>query len=103
MAVKKEPEITKAAKTAKPETVKFEVTLGSGQVLKLEALADQNDYPIEAGIRAQRGETMAFLDLVLTPGSRYRLHSSTARMSDFESIARVMGEAVGAVEEGDED
>lgn len=103
MAEKKTVETSAADKAWKPETIAFEVTLGSGKVLKLEALADQNDYPLEAGIRAQRGETMAFLELVLTSTSRFRLQKSGARMSDFEAIATAMGEAVGAVESGGEE
>lgn len=103
MAEKKTEETTTVIKAPKPETVEFEVTLSSGQVIKLEALSNQKQYPLEAGVRAQRGETMAFLDLVLTRTSRFRLQNSTAVLDDFEAIAIAMGEAVGAVESDKED
>lgn len=100
---KKTEETTAVTKAPKPETVEFEVTLKSGQVLQLEALSNQKQYPLEAGVRAQRGETMAFLDLVLTRVSRFKLHNSTATLEDFDAIALAMGEAVGAVESDKED
>lgn len=82
---------------AQVETVSFDVKLKNGREVRLEVIKNQEDWPLEAGIRAQRSEQMAFVDLVLTPKSRYVLHQMGPKMGDFYAIVKAMGEVVGPV------
>ncbi|MBE7338126.1 hypothetical protein [Corynebacterium aurimucosum] len=81
------------------ELLTFDVELANGRKVTLEAIKNQADYPLEAGVRAQRGEVLAFLDLVLTQRARWVLYNAGATMIDYDTVSSALGEANGAIED----